>query len=231
VERMVVRGLVSSEDCLQKLWEHVFVNALQVPPSEHPVLFMEPPHNAWSHQRRMEMLARLAFEEMSVPALYLATPAVLSLYESGRMTGVVLDSGHGVTHTVPVYEGYPIDHGILRSEVGGVDVTLALAGALRDRYAPNDSRGDFIELDPTLVAIKEKMCSFLPPEDDEIFGTRGGVEGYISMLPSELTQIVHALAQHNEVKPYRLPDGNEIQLRSERFECCNILINPTKIER
>jgi actin-related protein len=52
------------------------------------------------------------FEVFNVPCLYVSVQGVLALYASGRTSGVVLDSGDGVSHTVPIYEGYAIPHAI-----------------------------------------------------------------------------------------------------------------------
>lgn len=62
-------------------------------------------------QRNRERAAEIFFETFNVPALHIQMQAVLSLYSSGRTTGVVVDSGDGVTHIVPIFEGFAIEHG------------------------------------------------------------------------------------------------------------------------
>ena len=72
------------------------------------------------------------FETLNVPALFVSPQATLSLYASGRTTGVVLDCGEGVTHCVPVYEGFAMPHAVTRMDVAGRDVTEHLMLLLRN---------------------------------------------------------------------------------------------------
>merc|ERR1719150_685178 len=62
------------------------------------------------------------FETFSSPAMYVANQAVLSLYASGYTTGIVLESGDGVTHTVPIYEGYCLPHAVQRLDLAVRDI-------------------------------------------------------------------------------------------------------------
>lgn len=88
---------------MTKIWEYTFSNELRVDPSEHRVMLTEAP--GCPRQNR-EKMTEVMFETFNVDGMYIAIQAVLSLYANGRTTGLVCDSGDGVTHTVPVFEGF-----------------------------------------------------------------------------------------------------------------------------
>merc|ERR1712079_626608 len=95
-------GIIRNFEHMELLWDHTF-EQLGALPHEHPVLLTEPPFNPL---RSREKTVEIMFEAFGVPSLNISVQGVLALLGQGRTTGLVLDIGDGVAHTIPVYDGF-----------------------------------------------------------------------------------------------------------------------------
>ena len=155
---------------------------------QHPVLLTEAPLNPRANR---DTAAQILFETFNVPALHTSIQAVLALYASGRTTGAVLDCGDGVSHAVPVYEGFAIPGGIRRADIAGRDVTEHLQTLLRKagRVFHTSAEKEVVR------SIKERT-------------------GFVALDPKrEEKEWTQATGKESRAVEYVLPDGHKMKVR------------------
>ncbi|KAK2153633.1 hypothetical protein LSH36_291g08063 [Paralvinella palmiformis] len=156
-------GIVDDWDLMERFWEQAIFKYLRAEPEDHYFLLTEPPLNTPENR---EYTAEIMFETFSVPGLYIAVQAVLALAASWTsrqvgdrtLTGTVIDSGDGVTHIIPVAEGYVIGSCIKHIPIAGRDITFFIQQLLRERES-NIPPEQSLE---TAKAIKERFCYVCP---------------------------------------------------------------------
>ena len=199
----IEHGIVNDWDDMEKIWDHTFTNELRVKPDEHNVMLTEAPLNPKVNREKM---ASIMFNTFRIPGLYVAIQAVLSLYSAGKFTGCVCDSGDGVTHLVPIYDGYSLPHSILRMDLAGRDLTQFMAKILQDSGYTYTTSAE-LEI---VKNIKEKLCYVALDYSDELQKAQSG-----SLKDAE----------------YEMPDGQVIKVGSQRFKCTETLFDPSMIGR
>ena len=195
-------GIVTDWDDMERIWNYVYDQELKVNAEDHPVLLTEAPLNPKTNR---DMAAQVLFEQFNVPAVFMSIQAVLSLYASGRTTGLVIDCGDGVSHVVPVYNGFAVPSSIRRIDVAGRDITEHMQLLLR-----KSGHVYHTSAEKEIVRImKEKVCFVaLDPRKEEKDWSTGAWK-----------------TEKKEIS-YLLPDGLSIKLGAERFRAPEILFDP-----
>jgi len=187
---------VTNWTLMEKIWRRGFYNELLLAPEDkYPILLTEAPMNPRANRERM---TKTMFETFKVPAMYVAIQAVLSLHAACRTTGIVMDSGDGVSYAVPIYEGYALPHAILRLDLAGRDLTNYM-----------------------MKILSERGYSFTTTAEMEIVRNMKEKLSYIALdYDAEMQAVI-------KDGTYKTPDGNIIAVGNERFRCPEALFQPS----
>jgi len=198
----VENGIVKDWDDMELLWNYTFYEKLGIDPKDYKIMLTEPPMNPLANRKK---LVTAMFELYGFGHCNVSIQAMLTLYAQGLLTGCVVDTGDGVTHVVPVFDGFVPQNLIRRLDVAGRHVTRYLIKLLLLRGYAFNRTADF----ETVRQIKEKFC-------------------YVA----HDVNIERRLAQETTVleTTHTLPDGRVIKLGRERFEAPECLFDPSLID-
>ncbi|XP_076071328.1 actin, muscle-like isoform X2 [Mytilus galloprovincialis] len=178
---------------MEIVWQRCFNDELRVDPAEHPIIITEPPLNPKAQKERT---VQVMFEKLNACAFFLALSSELSLYAAGRVSGITVDVGDGVSCAMTIYEGRCIKPATRRLDFGGRDLTLNLQKMLHEKGY------DFVNNSELEIVreMKEKLC-------------------YVALDCKQEARNVRD-------EKFELPDGNTITIGKERFMCPEALFGP-----
>lgn len=202
IEYPIEEGIVRNWEAMEHLWDYTFYEKMKIDPHNHKILLTEAPGNPVNNRKRsIEMM----FEKYGFEAAMMSIQAMLVLYAQGLLTGVVVDSGDGVSHVVPVSQGFVPQNLIKRLNVAGRHVTRYLIKLMLLRGYSFNRTADF----ETVREIKEKLCYCAYDLETE------------RRLARNTTTLIES---------YTLPDNTEIRIGKERFEATEALFQPNLVD-
>ncbi|KAL1293245.1 hypothetical protein AAHE18_19G058900 [Arachis hypogaea] len=222
-------GIVADWDIVDNIWDHAFRECLLIDPKEHPMLLAEPSSNT---QQQRERAAELMFEKYKAPALFLAKNAVLTSFASGRATSLVVDCGGGSTTVAPVHDGYVLQKAVATSPIGGEFLTDCLMKSLESKGIVIKPRYSFRR--------KEIRPGEFQTVDIDFPNTTESYKLYSQVLiASDIKECVcrapdtpydDSAYSNIPMTPYELPDGQTIEIGSDRFKIPDVLFNPSLVQ-
>jgi actin-related protein len=194
----IERGVVTDWDAMEKIWSYCY-NSLNVSSQDYAAILVDVIPGPKANREKM---ASIMFETFHVTGVCIYLQSVLALYSIGRTSGVIVESGDGVTQSVPIVEGNVVPHAIHTTHVAGRDITDAFSKYLikefdlpQDKYTHEDFR-----------YAKEKLCLIAQDYEKQM-------------------RVLDSMKQS-----FELPDGKVIQISTwERFVTAEALFKPSLI--
>lgn len=225
-------GLLDDWDLMENIWRYTLTDRLHIDPKEHPVLLAEPNFNSKAcREKSLEIL----FETFQPPAVFMSKNACLSSYSAGRPTSLVIDVGYQSSVAAAVHDGYLLEKSVSRSRVGGQLLTECMQRCIESKGVQVKPRYTFKR-----VESAQDKGTFDVKELDDYKGNttesyhKWSVEQIVSDLKETVCRVSENMFNEEEhanipTIPYELPDGNEVQIGSDRFKVPEVLFNPALV--
>jgi len=225
------KGLISDWDVVEKLWDHALKVSLRVDPKEHPILLAEPPFNIKANR---EKITEIMFEKLEIPALFLAKNPVLSAFSTGKSSALVVDSGAGVTSVTPVHDGYALQKSLYKSSLAGNILTNEYLKIIEQKdklIRPHYMIESKKELRPGQFEVSLKDLSHTT-ESYRLYKIKEIVQDIKetvcrvsdSPIDDQSSLLIPSIS-------YELPDGNVVDVGTERYKIPELLFNPEPLNK
>ena len=198
-------GIIKNDKDMELLWDYVLKKKLGLTKAdlkERKILMTEAPSNPTKNKEKM---AEILFEKINIGYFNIEPQAKMTLYSEAEETGVILDSGDGVTHVIPIVHNYLLHHSIKRLDIAGRHITNYLTRLLQIKGYAFNSTADF-EL---IRELKEKYC-------------------FVSCDIKSDRKLEKETTYYNTIT--KLPDGRKIRISSEKYEAPEILFQPDLVQ-
>ena len=198
-------GIIKNAGDMEILWDYVLQKKLKINKSDfknRKLLITEAPNNPTKNKEKM---AQILFEKIGIGFFNIEPQAKMTLYCEGGESGVVLDSGDGVTHVIPIAKNFLLQHQIKRLDIAGRHITNYLTRLMQIKGYAFNSTADF----EIVRELKEKYC-------------------FVSCDIKSDRKLDQETTYYNTYT--KLPDGRKIRISCEKFEAPEILFQPNLIQ-
>jgi len=220
----IQQGIITDWDEMLKIWHHCLFCELKIAPEEHNILLTDSPCNSRENREKM---TEIMFESLNVPSLYISAQSVLAAYSVGKSTCMMIDCGEGSTNFAPIYEGLLCKQSVLSIPISGKMIFERLVKMLMENGQNLDSK---MKREGCKL-LKEKMCYIKNDYSNynNNYGSGSGSDNYNSDNNNNNNEDVkNENSDNNDVESeYTLPDGSVIKINKEKYQCTEILFNPS----
>lgn len=199
----VEHGIHTDWDSFEELLNVAFYRCARIAPEEHRVMLVD---KVVGPKANREKQVQIMFETFIVQELVVCLQIQAALTGRGLMTGVGVDSGYSVTQIMPTYEGSSVYSGFVNVGLGGLNVTKQMQQLLSEREGVNGVTTTW-------------------------WNARQYKENHAYVAPDLISELKKREPGQVVAQKTRLPDGQEVVMGTERFECAEILFNPTLVNR